>query len=289
MISQVKKILLILSFIVYFLILIVFIKKKLKYIFKIQKEVERLSKVSLEYPITIYGNDEIEDIAKGIEDMRLFAIEKIEKEKQIYKSNQELLTSLTHDIRTPLTSLIGYLEILNNIKNSEKERVTYQHAALEKAYYIKKLTDSLFDYYYIQYHEKNIKMEIVNGNELIMQMVEENLFDFEIIGIKVCREIEDINCNLKLNVDLIYRVFENIFSNIKKYADLTKNLFIGYKKQDKYLLVYFKNFKKNTINSKGTHIGIKSCSNILRIHNGKLEIKEDKVSYLISIFLPILN
>ena len=256
---------------------------------KLQQEVYQLTKVDLQQPITILGNDEISDIANGIESMRRFALEKIEKERKIYQLNQELITSLSHDLRTPLTSLIGYLEILKNTKNSEEERKNYQNIALEKSYYIKQLTDSLFEYSYIQSHANDVKMEAVNGNELIMQMVEETLLDLEILGVKICRTVEDINCNLMINVEMIHRVFENIFSNIKKYADLEQPVFVEYKKENEFLVVSFKNTKKRGGHSnEGTHIGVKSCRNIMKVHHGKLEVEDTAMDYVITLYLPIV-
>jgi signal transduction histidine kinase len=287
MLDYARIVLILLACVLFFVSIAVFIQRKVRYLLKLEKEVRQLTEVSLEMPITIEGNDEITAIARGIEYMRKSVLEQMIRERESYESNQELMTALSHDLRTPLTSLIGYLEILQKGGNTEEEKALYLNISLEKSLYLKKLTDSLFEYSYIQSNSKQIEMEVVNGNELIMQMVEETLLDLELLGIVIERKISDVNCKLFLNVNMIHRVFENIFSNIKKYADLRFPVTVEYKKDSNELMVFFTNHKKAEEKKSGTQIGLKSCKYILNLHHGKLKIEEKEDYFSIAIYLPI--
>ena len=84
----------------------------------------------------------------------------------------------------------------------------------------------------------------MEGNELIAQLVEDKLIDFEENGVKVVRNIQDVTSMLLVNTGLIQRLFDNIFSNIEKYADLQKEIFVEYYLKDNFLIVKISNYKK---------------------------------------------
>lgn len=74
----------------------------------------------LNTPITFKGHDEIYQVAKGIDYLKLSILEKIKKEKNAFDANMNLITSLSHDIKTPLTSVIAYIELAIDSTSDEK-------------------------------------------------------------------------------------------------------------------------------------------------------------------------
>lgn len=130
--------------------------------------------------------------------------------------------------------------------------------------------------------------ELVNGNELVVQMIEESLFDIELQNVKVVRKVQDISCSLYVSINLIHRVFDNIFSNISKYADLTKAISIKYYIRDNYLIISFHNYIRiHQSEHISTHIGLKNCMSIMEIHSGKFETEESSSVFSVTIYLPI--
>lgn len=278
---------LIISFIVFLIILTIGISKKVKYVSEIADDLHEIV-FSLEHPVRIKGNDELTYVAESINYLRESIIEKIESEKLAYKSNMKLITSLSHDIRTPLTSIIAYLELVSTDDKIDNENRKNVNISLDRAYRLKEMTDQLFEHFLLDSEDYKAALEKVNGNELIVQFVEEYLYDLEIKGIKIIRSIHDVKSILNINIALVGRLFDNIYSNINKYADLSKPIYVEYGISDDYLFVSFKNHKAKEIDKKNsTNIGLKNCKSIMEIHKGKIEIKNLEETFEVRVFLPI--
>lgn len=277
------------AFIIFLFSVSLFHRKKICYLLYIESCLKALNQ-DLNQEIDIRGEDELASVATGINNLRLSVLHKMEEEKKAYQANHKLITALSHDVRTPLTSLIGYLELTQGENSKMQDMEDYQRLALEKAYRLKDLTDKLFEYFLVSTPTgKDLSKDIFYGNELVAQMVEENLFELESAGFIIRRHISDINCRLLLNIDLMYRLFDNIISNIKKYADISSPIEIRYKMWDGYLELSFENKElqdsgKNT----GSHIGLKSCQAIVDIHHGKLDIQSVGGRFCVFISIPVI-
>lgn len=279
---------LIFSVFLFFIIILCGVKKKISYLTIISKETNSL-KENLNTKITLKGNDELYQVAQGIEELRKSIISKMEQEKEAYNSNIALITALSHDIKTPLTSVISYIELVTGkIKNDEKS-LEFLNIALVKAMYLRNLTKELFEHFLLKSQAYNITFEKVNANELVVQMVEENLLDLEAKGVSVLRNVKDIRSTLNISIDLIYSVFENIFSNLYKYADLEQAIKVQYQLKNKYLEISIeniKNYKKNT-NELSAQIGLRNSKAIMERHSGNLEIIDTNKEFKVILYFPV--
>lgn len=125
------------------------IRGKTRYIVRLRDELRILETGDLNYSITIKGNDELEDLASGIDSMRLAFMERLDSEERTHTANQNLVTAMSHDLRSPLTSLIGYLEILAHEKYTDQEQMQkYVRSSRTKAYQMKELSDKLFSCFF---------------------------------------------------------------------------------------------------------------------------------------------
>lgn len=287
MLNLVKIILLLISFGIFLAIVGIFTALKVRYISKLSSELAYLAEVNLNGNITLKGNDEIRKLAEIMDYLRISVIEKMENEKKAYKKNRELIISLSHDLRTPLTSIIGYLELLDKKTISYDSEGQYIKRILEQAYRLKEMADSILNYSVGKMPD--IVKENANANELIMQAVEDPLIELEMQGVEVQREISDISCLINVNISLIKRVFENIFSNIKKYADLTKPIKVKYGIKNEKLFVELYNEKTGSLMADGNGIGLKNIKEIVRNHGGKSIYKDKSDSFKIYVELPIVK
>ena len=287
MLNLVKIILLLISFGIFLAIVGIFTALKVRYISKLSSELAYLAEVNLNGNITLKGNDEIRKLAEIMDYLRISVIEKMENEKKAYKKNRELIISLSHDLRTPLTSIIGYLELLDKKTISYDSEGQYIKRILEQAYRLKEMADSILNYSVGKMPD--IVKENANANELIMQVVEDPLIELEMQGVEVQREISDISCLINVNISLIKRVFENIFSNIKKYADLTKPIKVKYGIKNEKLFVELYNEKTGSLMADGNGIGLKNIKEIVRNHGGKSIYKDKSDSFKIYVELPIVK
>ena len=119
---------------IYFLIVILYHHFQIKAILHLSDEVEAVSGGALSAPIMLRRNDEIGTLARSVDVMRTTILTKMEEEKATREANSELITSMSHDIRTPLTTLLGYMELLQNESDRlTTEQSTYVRLCSEKA------------------------------------------------------------------------------------------------------------------------------------------------------------
>ena len=117
------------------------------YVRKLNEEVQILEGGSLEYEMSIEGNDEITDLAESMNRMKESFRIQMDSEQQLRRANRQMVSEMSHDIRTPLTALLLYIEILRGRKDlSEKEVDEYLNKIEAKATHMKQLSDHLLDY-----------------------------------------------------------------------------------------------------------------------------------------------
>ncbi|HID0867196.1 TPA: histidine kinase dimerization/phospho-acceptor domain-containing protein, partial [Clostridium botulinum] len=120
-------------------------KRKMNYIEEISKGLLQISKGNLDYRVKRVGNDELALLADNINYMAKELTDKIEKERKIEKAKNDLITNVSHDLRTPLTSIMGYLGLIKEKKfKSEKELMEYASVAYTKSEKLKNLIQDLF-------------------------------------------------------------------------------------------------------------------------------------------------
>jgi len=267
-----------LCFIVVFFLLI---KKRTEYIYQLENEVNILEGGNLNYKITVKGDDELAYLAKSIDDMRISFIERQNNEIERITYNHKFVTAMSHDLRTPLTVLIGLLEILDGKKYKDESQLEeYINKSLKKAYHIKNLSDKIFEYFLaFNIEEDNLNMESFNCS-VINEVIGDYLFSINEKGYKF--EFKPIKENIKLFMDMqyIHRVFDNIFSNIIKYSDKKNKIDIDYDIKDGYLYIYQTNYiNKNIENVESTNIGLEVCKRIMMQHNGDFYTQKDNTIF----------
>ena len=281
----------IICFSIFLLLLFKSLAKHISYINKLESEVMILQSGSLEYPITIRENNEITSLAQSIEEMRLSFIDRLESENEARKSNDDLITAMSHDLRTPLTTLMAYLDILYLKKyKNEEESDKYIKIARDKSYQIKNLSDKLFEYFlaFNKIDEEHQEMKKYNGNMLIEQLLMENIYLLEEENMNVdfnnnCSITFDINVNL----DYLTRVFDNIFSNIKKYSKQDKKIIIKYYEGYNHICVEFVNYCiEKTKKIESNKIGLKSSQKLMENMRGALEYHDKDDIFITKIKIP---
>ncbi len=278
------------SFIFFIFIMLFFINKKTSYIGTLENEIKILEGGDLTYTITIKGNDELSSLAQSINEMRKSFIERLDNENQARFANSELVTAMSHDLRTPLTALVGYLDIIEFKKyQTDEDFNKYIHNSREKAYQIKHLSDKLFEYFTVfNTEDNNLDFERFDGNQLMEQLLDEQLFVLENNGFHFVLEPCTIPFHFDVHLISFRRVFDNIFSNIIKYADKSKTIKISYEIKDSMLLIDIENdIKKEAHEVSSTGIGMKTCKKIIEQHKGQLTVTSNKETYSVHISLTL--
>jgi len=262
---------------VFAMVLFLLIKRKTDYINRLADEISILEGGNLEYNITVKGSDEISYLARNIEDMRKAFIERIKSEKEVVSASYSLVTAMSHDLRTPLTVLMGYLDILENKKDiTDDDKKLFISKSRKKAYQIKQLSDQLFEYFLAVAPDDDKMEKEYYQTEVINEMAGDYIFTLEEKGYNIdCRNTAE-NVKLYIDVQLIHRVFDNVFSNILKYADKEQPITILTKTYDSKLVFSAKNFvNKSTEMVESSNIGIEVCKRIMKRHEGEFDVFDD--------------
>ncbi len=280
--------------IVFLLLLLMMIHHKIRYINRLESELKVLGGGNLEYPITIKGNDEITSLAEGITALKNGFLEEQQMKAEAEKANMELVTAMSHDLRTPLTSLIGYLELLNMHRYENEEQLQkYLEYCRKKAFQIKKVSDRLFEYFLVYgKEEKELQLQTIPCEEMAEDLCNGQFFDWQDRGGTIDCQIGELPGAVQVDSEYMQRVMDNLLSNLKKYGDPAYPLQIQIDESQDMLHILLKNHvleQKNQIES--TQIGLKTCRRIIENHGGTFAWRTDTQEniFTIEMELPLVK
>lgn len=288
-----KSVCFIASALVFIFLFLVLLHRKIAYLLYISECVERMQQGDLSLRIQSGGKDEMASLALNINEMARVLDEQIKTEKLLKQQQTEMIASLSHDLRTPLTSVISYLEFIQQRHyDSEEKRDEYTRIVYQKSIQIKQLIDQLFEQVMSQTKPILTNSQILDGDHLMLETINE----FEVLlayeGFTVKKEI-DFHHSFSILMELhdFYRLMDNLYSNLLKYADDLKDVYFKMNHDDHQLRLFLSNgiqpLSKSWVDSHG--IGLKNCEQILRQYGGRLEIHEDNQMFEQLIYLPILK
>ena len=144
----------------------------------------------LEKRINYQVNRNLQGVVDSINALVDSAVHSMKEERRIEKSKDDLITNVSHDLRTPLTSIIGYLNLIeDDPKLSETEIRKYVHIAFVKAGQMKYLTDDLFEYTKLTTSEVSYNYAVFNMNDLIEQLTADCELESKKVGLSLTNEV----------------------------------------------------------------------------------------------------
>lgn len=232
----------------------------------------------------------------------------IEDERKIEKSKDELITNVSHDIRTPLTSIIGYLGLIEDRQfQNEEDLLKYTHTAYVKAKQMKILVDDLFEYTKVR--QPSVPINVIHFD--MAQLIEQLAADFELEASKAGMKIQ-VNANpasLKMDGDTekLVRVFNNLLSNALKYGKGGTNIIIDLEKVGTEAVIAVRNdgpsIPKRSLEqlfdrfyrveesrsqeTGGTGLGLAIAQSIVSLHGGYIYATSDDEWTSFIIHLPL--
>ncbi|EJR90457.1 HAMP domain-containing sensor histidine kinase [Bacillus cereus] len=206
----------ILNFIVIFLLLV---RKKIVYLKLISENVNDIANGKLGLTIGIKGKDELTQLAQNINYMSKELENTFEQERQLERTKNELITNVSHDLRTPLTSVIGYIDLLKRGQyNSNIQLQEYLETTYSKSQRLKYLIDELFEYTRLSGIDAKLNLNEVDLSGLLEQIVGEYIPIFEKESLIVQKSITQETIPIFIDVEKMVRVYENLFMNAIKYS-----------------------------------------------------------------------
>jgi len=280
---------LLLAALIFLIIVLVYNKRVLQRIIKLSDDVNRIRAGEMDLEIEHGTPDEIGALAADIDMMRTSVLERMNSERAAQDANNQLITSMSHDIRTPLTSLIGYLDIIAGHKyKSEEELQRYISSCSDKAVQLKGLSDKLFQYFLVYNSEaQERELEEMDAGILFQQFMIEHISELTQYGFEV-ELMDEIPENVMIDTETsaMQRLFDNLFSNIMKYASRDYPIVITAEVIEKQIKIILKNHVTEDAGKvESTKIGVKTCKKIVGDLGGTFRaLEEDGVYKTIILF-----
>lgn len=211
----------------------------------IREGTEEIAAGNYEDKIELKHYKEIENNLNHASENLQKAVEEAIKSERL---KSELITNVSHDLKTPLTSVINYAELLNKNDLSEEEIKEYSEIVYKKSHQLKKLIEDLFEASKINTENVELDRENIDFKELLKQIVGEWTDKLEASGLEIVTNYPEEECTIYLDGGKMYRVLENIFSNISKYAMENTRVYVDLKIEDDIKVLEIKNISKYSLN-----------------------------------------
>lgn len=268
----------------------------IRYISKISEAVKNISEGDLNTAIDVIGDDEFSGMAANLNHMAADIKQLMEKERESERTKNELITNVAHDLRTPLTSIIGYLELLTN---NQQIPADMQHKYIEIAYgksrRLQKLIEDLFGFTKLNYGKIAMHVGQIDIVKLLGQLVEEAYPNFVEKGLSY-----DLQSNVPakiINADgnLLARLFDNLIGNAIKYGADGKRVLVKIHAESETVTVSVTNYgyvipadelplifnkfyrveQSRSSSTGGTGLGLAIAKEIVDMHGGTISVASD--------------
>lgn len=262
------------------------LKKEMDYIRLLNGRLSEIGQGNLAATIPITGINEISYLAAGIENMRV-SLSETEKQKQEMKlAQQNLVLGMAHDLRTPLATLLTDLELLKR-QGNKMDQLNYADRALTKTLEIRALSDQLFEYF-LASADQPVELEPWESAEYALgDYLSELYLYLAQDGFQIqTGELFAKETKVRIHVEYMSRIINNIFSNIQKYADRSAPVILSTEFSNDMLIVSCKNKISPASTHSGTGIGVKNIALMMQKMNGKQEQVSEYGWYEILLYFP---
>ncbi|HBJ2611798.1 TPA: HAMP domain-containing histidine kinase [Clostridium botulinum] len=283
---------------VFMIIFAILAKGRLRYIIFIEKGVKKLYSSNFEKKIPLKYNNELTSLAVALNDMG-------DTIKENKKNEEEFLLNISHDLRTPLTSILGFLNLLKQKKyDTDEEREGYINTIEEQSVYLKTLIDEFFQFSKLKWKNVKLNKENINLQEILRQISDGFYPQLKEKNITISMNFPEKPLYKEVDVEKFMRVLENVISNAIKYSykgtEISLNL---YENKDRIVMEFwntpiealkedeldflFKRFYKKDLSrsNKGAGLGLAIALEVIKLHEGELYavMKNKKLGVIIKL------
>ncbi|MGL5577373.1 MAG: histidine kinase dimerization/phospho-acceptor domain-containing protein [Sarcina sp.] len=288
-------------------IFIMIVTSRVKYITEISNSLRKIAKGDLTSRVDIKYKNELRTLGEDIN----YMAEELQREDQ---EQREFITNISHDLRTPLTTMLGYLKMLDaGTYKNEDELKKYIKITSRKGNNLKTMIDDFFDYAKISSNDIDEEKVLINLNEMILQLISEEEIHLQEKNLSIKVELDNSSIFTYVNPMLIYRAFNNLISNAIKYSKESTEITIKLKLEEceaiTYGVLYVANIPRDKItrehtsklfkrlykvdksrNDKGSGLGLVITEEIIKNHNGfvKVDLVEEKIIFSIGLIREVI-
>lgn len=191
----------------------------------IEEALEDIKSGNLNRRMLTKKNDMTRKICYGINDIVMNSQTQLIKQKQSEQAYKRLMTSISHDVKTPLASLVGYLEAIECKIVVGNEKDEYVHVAFEKAHYLKHFVENLFEWVKLDSGEQIFHFEILDLNELSRNIIVDWISVLENSNFDYAFDIPETEYLMRIDANAYSRVLNNLLQNVLIHSKGSKIIF----------------------------------------------------------------
>ena len=180
---------------------------------------EDIKKGNMNRRILSRDNDVTRKICYGINEITISSQARLIQQKQAEQAYKRLMTSLSHDVKTPLASLVGYLDAVESGLVEKKEKEDYIHIASEKAQYLRQFVESLFEWVKLDAGEQIFHFEEIDFNEISRKIVADWIPVLEGHGFQYEIDIPEDEYKMHMDSNAYTRILNNLFQNAITHSE----------------------------------------------------------------------
>lgn len=271
-------------------------KHIIKPIIKLNEHTKLISEGNLEEELVLDRTDEIGELAESFEQMRQSLKEAHDKEQEYFKNHRTLIASMSHDLKTPLTSIKGYVNGLEDGVADTPEKTAHYIAVIQQsAAHLEHMIDDLFTYSKLDLEGIEFNFTRVELKPFIEDIINEYKHDLN-PGQKITFNTDEINHFVKADREQLYRAVVNIFDNSIKYSSADLQIIVTLTSMDNQSLIsiqdngsgiaekdldrvfdsFYRTDQSRNSSTGGSGLGLSIVKRIIERHNGEVMINSEK-------------
>ena len=264
-------------------------RRIVKYIIQLSEEIQAMEGGDLDHPITIRGDDELTTLARCLDSMRVTLRQQQEEEAKASAKVKNLITEMSHDLRTPLTTLLLYTEIVRSRKyENDVQRDDYLNKIDTKARQLKQLSDNLFEYALVTRDTVVTLDPPAYFSRIFEEPLAEMVDTLQQRGFACALDLGSEDLMLTVKMQYIRRIFDNITSNAIKYADPGREISVTFRKEEKWVGLRFANHVlPGQHREESTQVGLTSIETMMEKMNAVCRVEQGTEQFAITLLFPI--
>lgn len=275
------------------IIYIVIIIKNLVYLDRIMVGAKAAAEGKLTYKIDEKGKGHLKELAHDINNIKEGLKKSVENEMKSENMKTELITNVSHDLKTPLTSIINYIDLLKRENIDPETAKDYINILDKKSQRLKVLIEDLFEASKAASGAMELNITKIDVGQLLKQALGENDERFRESNLNIKLNLPEEKIFINADGKRLYRVFENLLSNIIKYSLVNSRVYIDMFKEESEVVIVMRNisayelsfdtseitnrFKRgdSSRSTEGSGLGLAIAKSIIELHNGSFKIEVD--------------
>lgn len=271
-------------------------------------ELHYIAQGHLEHRIPFRVNGNQQHVITSVNALVDTITQAMQEERASEKSKDELITNVSHDLRTPLTSIIGYLGLIEDHQyQSEEDIVKYSHIAYDKAKQMKNLVEDLFEYTKVQQHGAPVNLMTVDLGQLLEQVGASFELEADKKGVAINVSCEPTPLSITADPEKLGRLFSNLVANALKYGHGASYIHLTAKQLGEKVVItvaddgekipaesvkhlFERFYRVESSRNKatgGTGLGLAIVQSIVELHHGSVTARSDDQETAFVVTLPV--